>query len=101
MGPEDTDIGRSGARVRTFVIPAREDLEIARGVREVLAPNRYPAPEAGARALAAELQDLMANGTLRRARGIAGRSHIERRHLIGQAAETLLSGIAAVTGAAA
>jgi acetate kinase len=32
----DAEIGRLGARVRTFVITSREDLEIAAGVREVL-----------------------------------------------------------------
>ena len=32
----DADIGVAGARVRTFVIPAREDVEIARQVREAL-----------------------------------------------------------------
>ena len=32
----DTDISAAGAGVRTFVVTAREDLEIARGVREVL-----------------------------------------------------------------
>jgi acetate kinase len=32
----DTEIGASGASVRTFVIPAREDIEIARQVREAL-----------------------------------------------------------------
>jgi acetate kinase len=34
----DTDITDPGAAVRTFVIAAREDLEIARQVREILAP---------------------------------------------------------------
>ncbi|MDT3443116.1 MULTISPECIES: acetate/propionate family kinase [unclassified Pseudofrankia] len=33
---EDTDLTAAGAPVRTFVIAAREDLEIARGVREIL-----------------------------------------------------------------
>ena len=32
----DTEIGSSGAPVRTFVIAAREDLEVARGVRRLL-----------------------------------------------------------------
>ena len=34
----DTDITDPGAAVRTFVIAAREDLEIARQVREILSP---------------------------------------------------------------
>ena len=33
----DADIGAAGARVRAFVVQAREDLEIARQVRSVLA----------------------------------------------------------------
>jgi acetate kinase len=36
-GPEDREIGADGARVRTVVVAAREDLEIAHEVREVLA----------------------------------------------------------------
>ncbi len=35
-GAADREIGRSGAPVRAFVVAAREDLEIARGVRELL-----------------------------------------------------------------
>jgi acetate kinase len=38
-GPDDRDIGSPGAPVRAFVVAAREDVEIARGVREVLAPT--------------------------------------------------------------
>src|SRR6201999_497350 len=34
----DTDITDPGAAVRTFVIAAREDLEIARQVRDILGP---------------------------------------------------------------
>jgi acetate kinase len=33
----DADIGARGASVRSFVVRAREDLQIARGVRAVLA----------------------------------------------------------------
>jgi acetate kinase len=35
-GSADAEIGHDDARVRTFVIAAREDLEVARGVRELL-----------------------------------------------------------------
>jgi acetate kinase len=35
----DEEISASGAPVRTFVIEAREDLEIVRGVRQVLASH--------------------------------------------------------------
>jgi acetate kinase len=35
-GPEDREIGATGAAVRTLVVAAREDLEIAREVRETL-----------------------------------------------------------------
>jgi acetate kinase len=36
MAQPDAEIGAAHARVRSFVIRAREDLEIARQVREVL-----------------------------------------------------------------
>lgn len=36
-GDADRDIGAEGAAVRAFVVPAREDLVIARGVRSVVA----------------------------------------------------------------
>jgi acetate kinase len=35
-GPDDREIGADGARVRTLVVAAREDVEIAREVRSVL-----------------------------------------------------------------
>ena len=35
-GPSDREIGPASAQVRTFVVEAREDLEIARGTREAL-----------------------------------------------------------------
>jgi acetate kinase len=39
---EDREIGSPGAAVRTFVIAAREDLEIAHEVREVLGVSASP-----------------------------------------------------------
>jgi acetate kinase len=39
---EDREIGASGAAVRTFVISAREDLEIAHEVRDVLGVSGSP-----------------------------------------------------------
>jgi acetate kinase len=36
-GDADAEIGAPGAAARAFVIPAREDVEVARGVRAVLA----------------------------------------------------------------
>ncbi|MGA9114753.1 MAG: acetate/propionate family kinase, partial [Candidatus Dormiibacterota bacterium] len=38
----DREIGASGASVRTLVVEAREDVEIARGVRRVLAGAGSP-----------------------------------------------------------
>jgi acetate kinase len=49
-GPEDREIGAAGGPVRVVVVAAREDLEIAREVRGVLAPEwgtrrgTYPGP---------------------------------------------------------
>jgi len=39
---EDREIGTPGAAVRTFVIAAREDLEIAHEVRDVLGVSGSP-----------------------------------------------------------
>jgi len=44
----DCEVTASGAAVRTFVIVAREDLEIARGVREVVSGERGSAATEGA-----------------------------------------------------
>ncbi|PRX92156.1 acetate/propionate family kinase [Allonocardiopsis opalescens] len=46
-GEADAEIGAAGARVRTFAIAAREDLEIAREVREVLGAVRPRAAAGG------------------------------------------------------
>jgi acetate kinase len=39
---EDADVGVPGAAVRTLVVTAREDLEVAREVRRLLGPSRQP-----------------------------------------------------------
>jgi acetate kinase len=39
-GPDDREVGADGARVRTLVVAAREDVEIVREVRAVLDPPR-------------------------------------------------------------
>jgi len=41
----DREIGADGSQVRTLVVEAREDLEIARGVRQVLTPSPVQAAE--------------------------------------------------------
>ena len=38
----DADVGAPGAAVRTLVVTAREDLEVAREVRRLLGPSRQP-----------------------------------------------------------
>jgi acetate kinase len=43
-GPVDREIGRNGAPVAAFVVEAREDLEIARQVRDVMRRDLDPAP---------------------------------------------------------
>jgi glycosyltransferase involved in cell wall biosynthesis len=65
------------------------------GVREVLAPGVYPAPESGSAALAARLELLLADGALRRREGDAARHMVGARHLLPQAAATLAEGLAA------
>jgi acetate kinase len=44
-GPDEREIGAPGARVRAFVIVAREDLQIAHEVRAVLAPALDARPQ--------------------------------------------------------
>lgn len=58
------------------------------GVRDVLAPGDYPAPETGAEALAARVQDLLDDPAARAAKGAAARAHIARHHLIDPASRT-------------
>jgi glycosyltransferase involved in cell wall biosynthesis len=71
------------------------------GVRDVLAPGRYPSVADGAAGLASQLRDLLANPEARAARGAAAARHVAKHHLIGAAAATLGAEIARLTGAAA
>lgn len=59
------------------------------GPRAVLAPGDYPAPEAGAAALAARLAALLRDAGERHRRGAAARTHVAEHHLIGGASATL------------
>ena len=66
------------------------------GVREVLAPGRYPEPDAGAPALAQHILAL-ANAPLKRQYlGTQARAHVCAHHLLPAAAKTLRQGLAAV-----
>ncbi|MFW8594238.1 glycosyltransferase family 4 protein [Cribrihabitans neustonicus] len=56
------------------------------GVRDVLLPGPYPAPEDGPAALAAMAAALLASGEQRRERGTAARAFIARSHLAPAAA---------------
>ncbi|MCB1311873.1 MAG: glycosyltransferase [Sedimentitalea sp.] len=58
------------------------------GVRDVLAPGRYPAPEAGPEALAGAVQALLDDPAARAAAGARARAHVARHHLLGPAAAT-------------
>lgn len=51
------------------------------GMRDVLAPGSYPAPDAGAQALTARLQQLLASPQLRAQLGRGARDRIAARHL--------------------
>ncbi|MHA6264543.1 glycosyltransferase family 4 protein [Arenibacterium sp. CAU 1754] len=68
------------------------------GVRDVLAPGDYPAPEAGPAALAKELDRLLGAPEVRRARGDAARAHVAQFHLRGAATETLWSALGPLIG---
>lgn len=64
------------------------------GVRDVLLPGDYPAPEDGPQALAARLAPLLADPALRRARGVEARAMIARTHLQPAATDRFWSAVA-------
>ncbi len=66
------------------------------GVREVLTPGTYPAPEDGPVALAAQLQALIQDPAARKAAGAAARDMVTQHHLLPAAARTLQEGLATV-----
>lgn len=59
------------------------------GVRDVLAPGTYPAPDAGPEALAKVLAAYLSNPARRRTDGAAARRHIAENHLLPAARATL------------
>ncbi|MFY9210699.1 MAG: glycosyltransferase family 4 protein [Aestuariivita sp.] len=59
------------------------------GVRDVLPPGNYPAPEEGAKALARQVDILLQDPSLRRTRGQQGRQQAEAQHLLPAAAQRL------------
>lgn len=65
------------------------------GVRDVLAPASYPAPEDGASALAVRLQLLLSDDALRRRLGKNAQGHVARHHLLPAASATLFAGLKA------
>lgn len=66
------------------------------GMREILARRDYPPVEAGAQALAAQVDRYLGDPDLAMADGIAAQDHVHAHHLLPQAAETLASGLALV-----
>jgi hypothetical protein len=65
------------------------------GVRDVLAPGVYPAPDHGADALADRLGTLLGSQDLRAAAGETARRHVVEHHLLPAASATLSAGLAA------
>ncbi|WP_171176882.1 glycosyltransferase family 4 protein [Ruegeria sp. HKCCD8929] len=63
------------------------------GVRDVLLPGDYPAPEDGPAALARSIETLRSDPEQRRAQGTAARAHIEAHHLIPSATRTFWSAV--------
>lgn len=63
------------------------------GLRDVLLPGDYPAPDAGARALAARVVHLLADASERKDLGRRARDHIARHHLRPAASTTLWSAL--------
>lgn len=63
------------------------------GVRDVLAPASYPAPESGTAPLAAQITGLLSDTTLRHTRAQAARDFVAQHHLLPTATATLLAGL--------
>lgn len=68
------------------------------GVRDVLAPGRYPAPEDGPNALAAMLEDLLQAPDRAAIAGATARRHISNHHLIGTASKTFWNAASKLIG---
>ena len=66
------------------------------GVREVLVPGDYPAPDAGAPALAEQVMAFINAPQTCKDAGLRARDHIAAHHLLPSAAETLRQGLAAL-----
>ncbi|MFY0645978.1 glycosyltransferase family 4 protein [Sulfitobacter geojensis] len=66
------------------------------GMREVLAPARYPAPDEGPAGLARVLDEMLANPSQRRQSGKAAQDYVAQHHLMPAAASTLRDGLARV-----
>jgi len=71
------------------------------GVRDILLPGAYPAPEDGPEALAAQMAALLADPALRRTRGAQARAMIARSHLRPAATERFWSAVAPLLEGAA
>lgn len=63
------------------------------GVRDVLAPGTYPAPEDGPVALASQITRLLRDADLCREIGATARQTIARDHLVGSARDTFWSAV--------
>ncbi|WP_380993643.1 glycosyltransferase family 4 protein [Sedimentitalea sp. HM32M-2] len=63
------------------------------GVRDVLAPGDYPAPQAGPAALARRIDALLGDAALRRRLGMAARQAISENHLADRARATFWSAV--------
>lgn len=70
------------------------------GVRDVLLKGDYPRPKDGSAALAERVRALLADATLRRARGAEARAMIARKHLAPVATRTFWRTVTPLLGAA-
>ena len=64
------------------------------GVRDVLAPPAYPAPQDGEAPLASQITALLTDDAMRQQRSTAARAFVARQHLLPSATATLLAGLA-------
>lgn len=64
------------------------------GVRDVLAPAAYPAPQDGEAPLASQITALLTDDAMRQQRSTAARAFVAGQHLLPSATATLLAGLA-------
>jgi len=66
------------------------------GMRELLAPGFYPAPNPDLTPLAGQIDAILSDTHQRKTLGAEARDHMQQKHLMGAATRTLMQGLSAV-----